>query len=81
MDSQSRRCRYLRGFYRGSNRYVGSTYSAYLLVKTLGCQISVNSDVMDTNRNIVRTNDTLYTNLSFKFLIISFIRCLITTKK
>lgn len=33
-------------------------YSAYLLVKTLECQISVNSDVMDTNRNIVRTNDT-----------------------
>lgn len=33
-------------------------YSAYLLVKTLGCQISVNSDVMDTNRNIVKTNNT-----------------------
>lgn len=27
-------------------------------MKTLECQISVNSDVMDTNRNIVRTNDT-----------------------
>ena len=36
-------------------------YSVYLLVRTLGCQLSVNSDVMDTNKNIVKTNDkTIY---------------------
>lgn len=32
-------------------------YSAYLLVRTLGNQLSVNSDVMDTNKNIINTNN------------------------
>ena len=36
-------------------------YSAYLLVRTLGNQLSVNSDVMDTNKNIINTNNkTIY---------------------
>ena len=40
-------------------------YSAYLLVRTLGNQLSVNSDVMRTNGNIIDTNNiTIYqTNL------------------
>ena len=32
-------------------------YSAYLLVRTLGNQLSVNGDVMDTNNNIIKTNN------------------------
>lgn len=36
-------------------------YSSYLLVRTLGNQLSVNSDVMDTNKNVVNTNNkTIY---------------------
>ena len=36
-------------------------YSAYLLVRTLGNQLSVNGDVMDTNKNIIKTNNkTVY---------------------
>ena len=36
-------------------------YSAYLLVRTLGNQLSVNGDVMDTNKNVVNTNKkTIY---------------------
>lgn len=36
-------------------------YSAYLLVRTLGNQLSVNGDVMDTNKNIIKTNNkTIY---------------------
>lgn len=36
-------------------------FSAYLLVKTLGNQLSVNGDVMDTNKNVVKTNNkTIY---------------------
>ena len=36
-------------------------YSAYLLVRTLGNQLSVNGDVMDTNKNVVKTNNkTIY---------------------
>lgn len=36
-------------------------YSAYLLVRTLGNQLIVNSDVMDTNKNNIKTNNkTIY---------------------
>jgi hypothetical protein len=36
-------------------------YSAYLLVRTLGNQLSVNGDVMDTNKNVIKTNNkTIY---------------------
>lgn len=36
-------------------------FSTYLLVKTLGNQLSVNGDVMDTNKNVVKTNNkTIY---------------------
>lgn len=36
-------------------------YSTYLLVKTLGNQLSVNGDVMDTNKNVIKTNNkTIY---------------------
>lgn len=36
-------------------------YSAYLLVRTLGNQLSVNGDVMDTNKNVINTNKkTIY---------------------
>lgn len=33
-------------------------YSSYLLVRTLGNQLSVNSDAMNTNKNIIATNNT-----------------------
>lgn len=36
-------------------------YSAYLLVRALGNQLSVNGDVMDTNENVIKTNKkTIY---------------------
>lgn len=36
-------------------------FSAYLLVMTLGNQLSVNGDVMDTNKNVIKTNNkTIY---------------------
>ena len=41
-------------------------YSAYLLVRTLGNQLSVNGDVMDTNKNVINTNKkTIYQSFRF----------------
>ena len=52
-------------FIGGTLGVLVAIYSTYLLVKTLGNQLSINGDMMDTNQNIVSTNKiTIYqTNL------------------